>query len=223
MRSSGWSGSRIVAPTTLILRGTTYYLKRRAPQRYQGVETRPWLVASLKTDSRIEAEAEAAAVWDQTCLAWEARLKGQTDDALARFEAARDLAQARGFRFAKAPQVARQPLEEILDRVDAVRGPKGDLIRPDAVAVLGLTDPPQVTLSEALSLFWVLTEERTHGKDANQLRIWRNQRKRAVANFVDIAGDIPIASITRDHMLYVRQWWWERTLPAAGKGSPCRC
>ncbi|WP_411838701.1 DUF6538 domain-containing protein [Paracoccus sp. ME4] len=195
---------------TLILRGTTYYLKRRVPSRYQGVETRPWLVISLKTDSRLEAEAKAAAVWDQTCQGWEARLKGQADDALVRFEAARDLAQAHGFRFAKAPQVARQPLDEILDRVDAARGPGGNLLKADAVAVLGLTDPPAITVSEALNIFWVLTEERTHGKDTNQLRIWRNQRKRAVTNFIDIAGDIPLASITRDHMLDFRQWWWER-------------
>ncbi len=167
-------------------------------------------MVSLKTDSRVEAEAKARAVSDQTCLGWEARLKGQTDDAMVRFEAARDLAQAHGFRFAKAPQVARQPLTEILDRVDAARDPAGGLMKADAIAVLGQTDPPHITVTEALSIFWVLTEERTHGKDADQLRIWRNQRKRAVANFIDIAGDLPIETITRDHMLDYRQWWWER-------------
>lgn len=195
---------------SLIIRGSTYYLKRRVPTRYQAVETRPWLVVSLKTDSRTEAEAKASAVWDQICLGWEARLKGQSEDALQRFEAARDLAQAHGFRFATASQVARQQLAEIIERIDTSRGSGGDIDGTAATALLGLTDPPQITVTEALSIFWALTEERTHGKDINQLRIWKNQRKRAVGNFIDIAGDLPLADITRDHLLDFRQWWWER-------------
>lgn len=115
---------------------------------------------SLKIDSRIEAEAKAQGVWDQTCLGWVARLKGQTEDALTRFEAARDMAQAHRFRFATANHVARQPLAEILDRVDATHDQGGNRLNADAV--LGLTYTPRLTVSEALNISWVLTEERTH-------------------------------------------------------------
>lgn len=195
---------------TLILRGATFYLKRRVPIRYRSVETRPWVVVSLKTDSRREAEAKAAQVWDQHKLGWEARLKGHDADALARFEAAKELAQAYGFRYATARQVARQPLAEIAGRVKAVQGSSGKLRKQDAAALLGLDKPPRLTVNAALDIFWKLAEERTHGKDLNQLRIWKNQRKRAVTNFVDVVGDLVLEEISRDNMLDYRQWWWER-------------
>ncbi|MDS9468627.1 tyrosine-type recombinase/integrase [Paracoccus sp. MBLB3053] len=149
-------------------------------------------------------------MWDLQKLGWEARLKGQSEDAMARFDAARDLAQAHGFRFASAPQVARQPLGEIVDRMKAVRSREGQIKPRDAEAVLGLVAAPRLTVTGALAEFWRLSEERVHGKDANQLRIWKNQRKRAIGNFVEIIGDLALEDITRDHMLDFRQWWWER-------------
>lgn len=197
---------------TLILRGKTWYLKRRVPRRYAAVADAPWIVVTLKTDSREEAERKAGQVWDQYTLGWEARLRGAGDDARARFDAARDLAQSRGFRFREAAQLAsRASLQEVVGRVVASIDSSSGSIRPlDGEALLGTARRPAMTVTEALAEYWTLTADQVRGKDANQLRIWKNQRKRAVRNFVDVIGDLDLADITRDHMLDYRQWWWER-------------
>ncbi|WP_232831227.1 tyrosine-type recombinase/integrase [Pseudogemmobacter bohemicus] len=83
-------------------------------------------------------------------------------------------------------------------------------MRVDASAMLGLAKTPQISIAKALEIYWGLAEERVHGKDPNQMRIWRNQRKRAVANFLEVIGDLAIDQIDRDNMLDFRQWWWER-------------
>ncbi|WP_233092915.1 hypothetical protein [Paracoccus sp. IB05] len=76
--------------------------------------------------------------------------------------------------------------------------------------MLGLARAPAISITRAPELFRGLAEERIHGKDANQLRIWRNQCKRAMSNLIEVTGDIAINDISRDNALDFRQWWWER-------------
>jgi hypothetical protein len=51
--------------------------------------------------------------------AWEAKLAGDSTDAEQRFAAARELAEARGFRYMRADQVAKLPLDELSDRFES--------------------------------------------------------------------------------------------------------
>ncbi len=44
----------------------------------------------------------------------------------------------------------------------------------------------------------------------NQIRHWKNQRKRSVKNFISVIGDIPLDSITREDILRYRNWWVSR-------------
>lgn len=53
--------------------------------------------------------------------AWEARLVGNSADAEPRYEAARDLARARGFRYLDAGAVAKLPVQDVIERVEAKR------------------------------------------------------------------------------------------------------
>lgn len=80
-------------------RGGKYQLRRRVPLRYENVEPRKIIRKSLATDSLEVAKIKAAQVWANLIEAWEARLAGDTSDAEARFKAAKDLAEARGYRF----------------------------------------------------------------------------------------------------------------------------
>jgi integrase len=47
-------------------------------------------------------------------------------------------------------------------------------------------------------------------KSENQVRLWKNPRKKAVANFKLVVGDKTLDEITRDDMLDFREWWMER-------------
>ena len=192
----------------LLKRGKVWHLHRRVPVAYHGVDSRRVILCSLKTDSEAIARQKAEAIWLQLIEGWEARLAGDSADAEQRFEAARRLAQARGFRFLDASRVAELPTPELLERIEAVsEGPARAL---DVEAVLGAAEEPAITVSRALDLYWGLARDRVLGKSPDQLRRWQNPRKKAVANFLAVVGDKPLAQIDGDDMLDFRNWWLER-------------
>lgn len=196
----------------LILRGGVWQLKRRVPVRYQRIEPRKVVWVSLHTDSETVARSKALTLWNELVQGWEARLAGDSKDAEQRFAAARELAETRGFRFLPAKRVAELPAEELLARVDAipVRNGKPDLVV--AAAVLGGATPPPITITRALDLYWTLAADKTFGKSEDQVRRWRNPRKKAITSLVEIIGDKPLREITAEDMLDFREWWMERIL-----------
>lgn len=191
-------------------RNGTYQMRRRVPKRYANIESRREITVSLHTDNHQIAEGKAERTWAQMQEGWEARLAGDTQEAEKRFVAAEHYAQVRGFRYLAVERVAKLPVVELVDRVEAVGGKPR---RPDmfeASALLGAVDQPELTVTKALDLFWNLTKEKVLGKDTDQTRRWRNARIRAVDAFISVVGDKPIAEITRDDMLDFRQYWFER-------------
>jgi len=186
------------------------YLYKRVPKRYASVEVRRFIWLSLHTDSVSLAESKASATWAQMVEGWEAKLAGDTGDAEARFEAARELAAVRGFRYLSAPTVAKLPLEEILTRIETIGENRRGSDQKDAAAMLGGAPEPLITVTRALELFWLLASDRTIGKSKDQIRRWKNPRIKAVANFVNLVGDKALQSITGDDMLDFRQWWIDR-------------
>ena len=94
---------------TIVVRNQTFYLKRRVPKPFAVFEPRAEVWISLKTDCATEARAKADTSWRQMLASWEALLAGDSDDAAERYEAARDLAQQRGFRFLPVEKVAALP------------------------------------------------------------------------------------------------------------------
>ncbi|RMC33712.1 integrase [Paracoccus alkanivorans] len=157
------------------------------------------------------AEQKSATAWAQMIEGWEAKLAGDTLDAEQRFQAAKDLADVRGFRYLPISKVAELPVEELLRRIEAIRGDKtGEPDMREAASLMGTVKEPQITVSKALQLYWELAREKTLGKSGDQLRRWRNPRKKAVTNFVNVIGDKAISDITADDMLDFRNWWLDR-------------
>ena len=191
----------------------TFYLYKRVPKRFESIEQRRFVWLSLHTDSRSAAKTKEAATWDQMIAAWEAKLAGDSTDAEERFAAARELADARGFRYMRADQVAKLPLTELRDRFAAVSGFKNAPDNPDmldAVAMIGGVKEQPITVSRALDLYWSLAKDKTLGESDDQLRRWKNPRIKSVKNFVAVVGDKAIKDITGDDMLDFRNWWMER-------------
>ncbi|AQS48107.1 integrase [Thioclava nitratireducens] len=191
----------------------TLYLYKRVPKRFAAIEPRKFVWLSLHTDSRSVATTKEAATWEQMTAAWEAKLAGDSRDAEERFTAARDLAAARGFRYMQADQAAKLPVQELRERFAAVPGFKDQPDKPDlieAAAILGGAKEPPIVVSKALELYWGLAKDKTLGKSEDQLRRWKNPRKKAVKNFIAVVGDKAINEITGDDMLDFRNWWMER-------------
>jgi hypothetical protein len=191
-------------------RGRLYHLHRRIPRRYSGVEPRKVVWISLHTDSETIARSKADRAWSQMIEAWEARLAGNSLDAEVGYQAALDLARAKGFRYLDAGTVARLPVEEVVRRVEAVPIQANQPDAVEAAAILGTVPEPRTTVTKALELYWTLAKEKTLGKSEDQRRRWEAPRKKAVKNFVAVVGDKDIAAITRDDMLDFRQHWLER-------------
>ncbi|CAM3199670.1 hypothetical protein SAMN04488021_1242 [Paracoccus aminovorans] len=188
----------------------TLYLYRRVPKRYESIEPRRFVWVSLHTDSPSIAKAKEAAAWEQMVEAWEAKLAGDSADAEQRFNAAKELAAARGFRYMRAEQVAKLPLEDLRDRMAKipVKDDQPDMI--EAAALLGGEKEPPLTVSKALEVYWTLAKDKTLGKSPDQLRRWENPRKKAVKNFIAVVGDKALSDVTGDDMLDFRSWWMER-------------
>lgn len=193
-----------------ILRGKTYHLRKRVPQRFAAIEPRDTVWISLHTDSEKVAKAKAPAAWSELLEAWEAKLAGQTAEAEKLFEAAKRLAAARGFRYLPAERVATLPVDGLLDRVEAVRNVEGMPSPIEAAAFLGAVPEPVITVTRALEIYWGLAKDKTFGKSEDQLRRWRNPRLKAVKNFVDVVGDKALHEISGEDMLDFRQWWVEK-------------
>lgn len=191
----------------------TLYLYKRVPKRFASVEPRKFVWISLHTDSPSVAKTKEAATWEQMIAAWEAKLAGDSTDAEQRFQAARELAEARGFRYMRADQAAKLPVQELRDRFKAMRGFKDHPENPDmleATALLGGAQTPAITISKALELYWTLAKDKTLGKSEDQLRRWKNPRVKAITNLIGVIGDKAIHDITGDDMLDFRNWWMER-------------
>ncbi len=180
------------------------HLRRRVPVRYHAIEDRKGIWVSLHTDSDSIARQKAPIAWQNLVEAWEARLAGDTADAERRFEAARELAAVRGFRYLPAASVADLPREDLFARIKATTQRKDEPDPREAAAVLGGTPEPPITVSRALELYWGLAADKTIGKSEDQLRRWQNPRKKAVRNFISVVGDKALADITGDDMLDFR-------------------
>jgi integrase len=174
------------------------------------VEPRHEIWVSLKTDSRQLAEQKAPAVWDSLVAGWEARLAGGSEVGAARLEAARAIAASHGLTYRPIRDVEDLPLDELLARVELLQRRDRTVNIAAAPAVLGMVEVPSMTVSQALSAYWKLTPDRILGKSQDQKRRWENPRKKAIRNFIEVVGDIPLVQLKRGDVLDFRSWWLER-------------
>jgi integrase len=202
-----------------ILRGKTWYLKRRVPARFASVEERAVLWESLSTDSYSVAVQKYASVWLNYIEAWEARLAGRDGDAAEKFRAAQQLASIRGFQFLAIDKLAQAPLEEILQRVEASRRVDGTPDKVIASAVLGAVEAPKLRLSSLVEHVEELAAQDNRFKNSEQMRLWRSPRMRAVNNLIAAVGnDIEVASVGPAEAR-VHKKWWETRIKREGQSA----
>lgn len=192
------------------LRGRIYCIYRRVPSRYASVDSRSFVTLSLHTDSKTLAEEKAVIAWAKLVEGWEIRLSGDQAGSVERFDAARELAAYRGFRYVEASSVAELPLPELMARVQSVPVISDEPNRIEAAAVLGGVARPMFTVSTALEIYWSLAADDTLGKSKDQIQRWKGPRIKAIKNFITVVGDKRLDEITGDDMLDFRSWWWER-------------
>ena len=142
----------------------------------------------------------------------------QTQDATARYQAACRRARALGFDYVPAREVAEHDLEEIARRFAAIvdAGHEDKLTHQ---AVLGGIEAPSFRLAGLLEAFEAIMQPSLASMSEDQRRKWRNPKRRAIANLLQVIGDKPVAEISRGDALDFRSWWSERVWRTASRSA----
>jgi integrase len=186
----------------IFLRGKKYQYRRRIPGFVAHLDPRKEIVLSLKTDKKNQALLKAQIYNDHIENYWRALIQsGTADTSTAKYKAAVKLAQAHGFAYKTATQIADSQLQDIINRVSSdLRSPQ------DVEAVLGGVEVPCITLSDCQQDYWRLVIDRTSNKSEHQKKKWENPRKAALNNFIALIGNKPILQVTRTDVLNFKSW-----------------
>lgn len=193
----------------IIKRGEIFYYYRRVPKFVQPYESRKVVKISLDTSDEKEAGRKASVYNDYIEDFWRSLIKvGGAENIEEQYKATVQLAKAYGFAYKSVAEIAKAPLEEITARLQVAS--KNIDNENTVTAVLGGTEQPSLLLSECAEKFWPLSSDRLVNKSEHQIRKWKNPRKAALENFINVVGDKPLAEVTRSDVLKFRQWWMER-------------
>jgi len=200
-------------------RGIWYY-HRKVPKALRDVDGRAPLVrVSLETRSIGEARPRRDAYEAADNQLWGAMLAGD-DQVRARkiYEATVRRAEAMGFDYRPAADVAELPIADLVERAKAIAA-AGRTVEQQA-ALLGGETPPPLVLTAVYEIYVdeiATAELRT--KSLQQRRKWINVKKRSVERFVEVVGDIEMNRISREHALKFWRYWQQRIAPKEGRAT----
>lgn len=202
-------------------RGTRWHYVRRVPKAYEFFDKRGTVYKSLKTESLELARARRDALVEADNQYWlTVMVSGEvsTETALRAYASAQRRAMAKGFVYTPVQDLADvATLAEIMERLRSIpTDPVPD--KKDADAVLGLVERPSVKISQAMDLYCEeIAVSELLGKSEEQKKSWRKVKMRALRNFININGDLPMHEITRDHARKYYNWWAGRVAPKNGE------
>lgn len=193
----------------VIRRGKWFHYKRRVPQLYADLYENGVIQVSLKTDSENIAAQRASILNNELERLWSQLGTNKSLDHDDSYSEAVTIARMSGFGYRPALEIAREDIGKIVSRVEAVKDDFKD--NPKKVkAILGHHERPALSISKALDEYCEFEKPNLLNKSEDQLRKWKNPRKKAINNFVTVCGDKDVSKITRDDILTFREWWHER-------------
>jgi len=193
----------------ILKRGKWFYYKRRVPKEIQDYYDKTVIQTSLKTDSEQLAKQRATIFNSELERLWETLVLDNDQETSSKLSKAKHIARIHGFSYSPATHIANQPIEEIIQRVNAV---KDDIAsHPEKVeAILGKHEENKLSLSNSLEVFFDFQKPNLSNKSPQQIIRWQNPRKKAVKNVMQVIGDMPVNEITRQDILKFRSWWVDR-------------
>lgn len=188
---------------------STWHMRMRVPRRYRDVESRTEITRSLRTTSHKEALVRLPVVEAMIIAEFDARLtmnsnSGDRDT----FAAGVALAASRGMSYRPVDELAEGPIEEILERLEALKVNDGSQV---AQALLGGLKPPSLKLSGLVEEVERISQHDNRFKNENQLRLWRNPFKRAISNLIAAIGeDCEVMELDAVKARRHKSWWQAR-------------
>ncbi|MEQ8524706.1 site-specific integrase [Gracilimonas sp.] len=193
----------------LMKRGNRYYYYRRVPNAVSDLVDSKFFKLSLKTDSKELAKRKCVQVNAEIESYWESLLSSKETHTKSKFDEAVDVAKIIGFNYLPIQRLSSEvSRNEIYERILlADENKEHPIIRS---AILGTVEAPEITVSKALETFWTISKDKLINKSEKQIRKWKNPRKKAIRNFINICDDLPIEKIERHHLVKFKNWWVER-------------
>ena len=206
--------------------GAHQYYVRRVPARYQEIDKRRTIKASLHTDSLIIARERSDAMMDADEHLWETGLAQQTGTVaeespeMCRYRSATRRARAVGFEVKPLNKIeVFEPSETLLERLNYIDGK--ERTDPEVEAVLGTIERPKETIRDAFKLYCdKLSISQTSRKSPEQVVRWRATKSRSVEHFVALCGNLAMDELNRKHGRAFFDWWGRGFARITKKGTP---
>lgn len=190
----------------IIKRGKTWHFRWSLPQRYRSIAGKNEIHMSLKTDSESEATRKAAELKRTLKAQYEAVLSGKVGSPPQSYADTVKRAADLGVEYQTAAQLAKGDIKVLLQRVTLA-----EKLSPDATnglvvaALLGGAVLPDIRVSALAEHVEEIANAENSFKNDDQMRIWRNGRKRVVAQMLEAAGDMQVKDFDAFHaQLHVR-------------------
>jgi integrase len=202
----------------LVLRNRLLYYWRRVPKALRKIDTRAPIVRhSLRTDDLSKARAKRDILERADNELWAAMLlNGEgSAQAMEKYKAAKLLSEALGFSYRPADELARRPVEEIVERVTAIMGNGTPAVVSSAV--MGGEQVPKVKVSEAFEIYCSeIVADEIAGKSLAQRKQWEKVKRRAINSFIAVIEDKAMTEITRDDGRAFHKHWLGKVAPKNG-------
>jgi len=190
-------------------RGKWFHYKRRIPNLFRDFYDNDIVQVSLKTDSETIAQQRAAILNNELEKIWHQVATGAQEKSDDQFKQAVLIARLGGFTYRPASEIAKGDIGNIVSRIEAIKNDVGET--PDRIeAILGKHDIPDLPVSTVLLDYFDFEQPNLLNKSEDQIRKWKNPRKKSIDNFIRICGDKDVSEITRNDILQFREWWYER-------------
>lgn len=190
-------------------KGRWWHYYRSVPRIYHDLDKRRLISFSLKTSDFAEAKLRAAQFSIQLDEEWRsAKERGVSlvaQDAAEKYQAAAEVQKSFGF----LPKPAGEMLEaELVERLRALL--KEERPAPEQKAVLGLIEPPKMSMSDAFDRFWEYIRDEWRSVSRDQQRVKRNIYLKSIRNFETAVGPVTFHDLDRKHAIAFRSWWVDR-------------
>ncbi|WP_245273239.1 hypothetical protein [Mesorhizobium sp. L2C084A000] len=196
-------------------RDGTWYLVRRVPKEFAELDRRVLVRIStdipIVNDPRgIRAKEVVQRLHVELDAYWGGLRDGQSGEARLRFEAAQQRAKALRLVYQTNAELAEGARDDIVDRIRLLLDRNVIEDEREVAAALGGEERPAIRLTGLVAEFEKIEAQSLNAMSPNQLRKWRNPKKRAVGNLIEVVGDMNIAALTRSHAIQFREWWQKR-------------
>lgn len=194
----------------IIERNGRYHFNRRVPVELANYDPRRFVQKSLKTDSRKMAIKKAAIYNQQLESYWHTLVSSNKAYDTITYQALRESCKYFGFEYHPVDELVNKPIMDIVTRLFQIDRQKEN--KAQVEAVLGAAPAPRINVQESLERYWDLSKHLIVNKSPDQIRKWRNPRKRAIKYFINCVGNKTVQELTREDTLKFRDWWIDRII-----------